>query len=124
MKGILTQLERWWFPTVSALLLVIIFSIVYRNDLCERQWKNESRTHTLIIDLDDDASWEAMATIQANLERKTYQPVYNELIDPQRNIYKIKVKVPPQHARSLWDWLRGRDKVHDIRIDDVENMGR
>lgn len=119
--SMLRHLQRWWFPIVSVALLCLIAVLVLNSEFCVRQWKDESKTYTVIIDLDDKAGWETMAKITSDLERKTYQPVYNELIDRERNVYRLKVKVPPKHARSIYHWLRLHpQQVESVRVDGVD----
>lgn len=89
-------------------MLLMALSIIAWRQHRIWQFKNQSVEHTFIVDLKDNCGWQEMDAIQKNLEQTTHQPVYGELVDGRRQVYRIKVKAPPEDGRTIWDWLSGR----------------
>ena len=110
----MAHVKIWWFPVVSAIMLMITLGVIVNHQQNISRFKANSQTHTFIVDLSDDADWEQMAQITSDLQRKTHQPVYNELVDSQRNIYVIRVQAPPEEASGIWSWLTRSRKVDNV----------
>lgn len=89
-------------------MLLIALGIIAWKQHNIWQFKNQSVEHTFLVYLRDDCGWQEMDAIQKNLEQTTHQPVYGELVDSRRQVYRIKVKAPPDKSHSIWDWLSGR----------------
>jgi len=109
------------FPLVMFVLLLVALGIIAWKQQNINSFKHHSVEHTFIVDLSDGCGWQEMDAIQKNLEQRTHQPVYGELVDRKRQVYRIKVKAPPAHAPTIWDWLSGRKWVEKA---DKEKQGQ
>lgn len=108
MNRLIALIRSYAFPSIMFVMLLIALGIIAWRQHQIWEFKVQSVEHTFVIDLRDEYGWQEMDAIKKNLEQTTHQPVYGELLDDRRQVYRIKVKAPPKESHSIWDWLSGR----------------
>lgn len=109
VKLLLTVFRAYAFPIVMSLMLLIAIVIIGWREHRISEFKNQSIEHTFLIKLEDHCGWREIQAIQKTLEIHTHQDV--EIHKDSSNVYKLKVKCPPDDAHSIWHWLSRRQWV-------------
>lgn len=102
------------------LMTVMFFAamvLLFDKQLSIIKYREHSHEHTFTVDLQDNLGWSEFIAIQKNLEATTHQPVYAELVDQQRKIYRLRIKCPPDQVSHIWGWLTDRQWVEDAQIE-------
>lgn len=92
-------------------LIVVAVAIIISNNQRRRAYIQSSHTYEFVVDLNSPRFADA---IGQNLEQRTHQRVDRELIDPQNNIYRYRIKCPPHECKHIWAWLYGRKSVDAV----------
>lgn len=107
---------------LSVVLVLMFFVAIFMLGVREyrsHQFKEASVQHVFLIKLKDGCGIAEATAIQKNLEVATQQEVTNELVDSSRQLYRIRVKCPPDRVHSIWDWLSGRKWIESARPENL-----
>ena len=106
------------FNWILSGMLLAAFMIIGARAVHMNAYRQKSSTCIMLVDLDDQSGYEQIEAIRRSLELQTYQPVQNELVDPNRQIYRLQVSCPPTDRKNIWAWIFSRNYVNNAEIEE------
>lgn len=103
-------------PFISCLIITIAIVIALFNKNKINDYRQRSVAYEVTIELKDKNDLKQLDAISYNLEKKTYQKVYNQILNGKEGFYKLKVRMPPEELWKLKNLLKKSTSIENFNI--------